>query len=58
MTNSTPTIVSITLGYDLQEDWDSYQECVLSLLGEKASINKFLYYVGNYGTYRYPIIEE
>ena len=55
MTEKQPTVVSITLGHDVQEDWESYQECIRSLLNEEPNINKFLYYIGNYGTYRYPI---
>lgn len=50
---SEPIIVNITLGKDLQEDWESYQECCISL-SRDFSINKFLYYVDLFGTYERP----
>jgi len=44
-------IVNIELGEDIDEDFQSWYECCLSL-DVVPNINKFLYYVNYYGTYR------
>jgi hypothetical protein len=43
----------ITLGPDVQEDFDSWIECCYSL-GVSPRVNSFLYYVSEYGTYANP----
>ena len=46
-------VVEIELTEDLQEDFESFLEACNSF-GIKPRIRSFLYYVSNFGTYKYP----
>jgi len=45
--------VSIELGKDLQSEYESWLECKKSL-GVERTINNFLHYIHNYGTFNNP----
>lgn len=45
--------VTITLGEDLQLEYQSWLD-VKESLGIERSINNFLYYTHNYGTFKHP----
>ena len=46
-------IASIELGPDLQEEYESWL-AVKESLGIHRTINNFLYYTHNYGTFKHP----
>jgi hypothetical protein len=46
-------IVNIELGKDLQQEYESWLECKKSL-GIERTINNFLHYNHNYGTFKHP----
>ena len=48
-------VVSIELGKELQEEYDSYIECCLSL-EQEPNINRFLSYIDYFGTFDSPKI--
>jgi len=50
-------VVSIELGPDLAEEYDSYIECCKSL-GQEPNINRFLSYIDYFGTFAEPKIPE
>jgi len=52
-----PKTVSITLGKDVQEDYESWVECCRAL-DVPERINSFLFYIGEFGTYENPKISE
>jgi len=50
--------VSITLGKDVQEDYESWVECCKAL-DLPININSFLFYTDAFGTYENPkLLEE
>jgi len=45
--------INIELGPDLQEEYENWLTAKESL-GIERSINNFLYYIHNYGTFKHP----
>lgn len=52
-----PRTVNITLGKDVQTDYESWVECCRAL-DVPERINSFLFYIGEFGTYDNPKTPE